>query len=236
MARDGISNVLISTRVSEPEHKVLAESYGFILRDLPMIRIQPLPTSEIKLRQRLNQKKADSMYAFTSRNAVKAILQIPEITNELNTTKIYSVGVQTTDLLEKNGIKVHFTADGNAVSLAEQLISDKATDVIHYCGSMRRDELSQMLLKADISYRDVVVYLTEPVRKIPKHLPDQARFIFFMSPSAVETFFRLGLHHVYDESIYIAIGQTTLKTLLPHPVTTLVAREPSFEAMLQQCR
>ncbi len=236
MARDGTSKLIISTRKSEPEDKVLFESYGFSLFDLPMIHIKKLTKPEILSNLENTSIKPESVFVFTSKNAVLAIKETDELLQRISAGIIYSVGEQTTQILKASGFEVYHTADGNAISLANQLIADKVSSVIHFCGNMRRDELSAKLSEVDISYQDVIVYHTEPVRKIPKKLPDEADYIFFMSPSAVEAFFRLGLHHVYEESIYIAIGQTTLKPLLPQNVTTLVAREPSLEAMLKQCR
>lgn len=235
MKDDRRTEIIISTRSTTEEQRHFAESKGYALLDLPMISFTYEPPEISKLEEFLAEYPK-AVIAFTSANAVKALSESSELCKLINNKVLYSVGEKTTSALQKAGYSNIKTADGDAVSLAKLIASDNITHVLHLCSNIRRPELSDQLQESDIHYKDLIIYHTHPQKTIPKQLPPTGDYIFFMSPSAVIAFFTLGLHHVYEESIYIAIGRTTLHELLPRNVTTRVAREPSFESMVQECR
>lgn len=229
--------LIITTRITDDAEKAFAKKAGYKLVDIPMIRIRKrMNANRCTQISDVLKNNPDAAIAITSRNAVESLFLCDSALTDIRKRRTYAVGQKTAELLAENNFEHIFTADGNAESLGKLIHEHSETAVIHFCGNRRRDELGDQLQENDISYHDEVVYETILQRTIPKNLPGNADFIFFMSPSSVQAFFTLGLHHVYDESVYIAIGRTTLQDLMPRNVTTRVAREPSFESMIKECR
>jgi uroporphyrinogen-III synthase len=164
-------------------------------------------------------------WIFTSQNAVENLTQ----TNF--TGKVYASGKQTANALKGKGFDSKSGASETALSLAETIAEDGITSALFFCGNIRRNELPEYLAKKDVQLKEEVVYhtLLEP-KMIPTQKGDA---LFFMSPSAVESF--AMMNPFSTEIDYYSIGETTANALRKKGVQKInTAAEASFEAMLEQ--
>jgi len=164
-------------------------------------------------------------WIFTSQNAVENLTQ----TNF--TGKVYASGKQTLNVLKEKGFDSKSGASETALSLAETIAEDGIKYALFFCGNIRRNELPEYLAKKDVQLKEEVVYhtLLEP-KMIPTQKGDA---LFFMSPSAVESF--AMMNPFSTEIDYYSIGETTANALRKKGVQKInTAAEASFEAMLEQ--
>ena len=174
--------------------------------------------------------KADA-WIFTSQNAVKNILRQAQYDNDGFSGIIYASGKMTAKALQEKGFDTKFGADETALSLAEKIVEDGITSALFFCGNMRRNELPDYLAKKGVQIKEAVVYhtLLEP-KKIQTQKGDT---LFFMSPSAVESF--AMLNEFSTEIDYYSIGETTANALRKKGIQkSYIAAEASLEAMLKQ--
>ena len=164
-------------------------------------------------------------WIFTSQNAVDKLSQ----TNFAG--KVYASGKQTAKALKEKGFETKSGASETAQNLAELIAEDGVKSALFFCGNIRRNELPNYLAKKGVQLKEVVVYhtLLDP-KKIPSQKGDA---LFFMSPSAVESF---AMMNEFDKELdYYSIGETTASTLRKKGVQKInTAKEASFEAMLEQ--
>ena len=174
--------------------------------------------------------KADA-WIFTSQNAVKNILRQAQYDKDGLPGTVYASGKQTAKALQEKGFDTKFGADETALSLAEKIVEDGITSALFFCGNMRRNELPDYLAKKGVQIKEAVVYhtLLEP-KKIQTQKGDT---LFFMSPSAVESF--AMLNEFSTEIDYYSIGETTANALRKKGIQkSYIAAEASLEAMLKQ--
>ena len=96
------------------------------------------------------------------------------------------------------------TAD-NAAELAEKIIEEaEDTELIFFCGDLRRDELPERLREANFDVDEVVVYQTIAT---PHKMKKSYNGILFFSPSGVNSFFEMN--HLPPGTPLFAIGNTT---------------------------
>ena len=111
------------------------------------------------------------------------------------------------------------------------IAEDGVKSALFFCGNIRRNELPNYLAKKGVQLKEEVVYHT---LLVPKKIPCQkGDALFFMSPSAVESF---AMINEFDTELdYYSIGETTANTLRKKGVQKInTATEASFEAMLEQ--
>jgi len=170
-------------------------------------------------------------WVFTSQNAVKNLLRQAQYDNDGFSGIIYASGKMTAKALQEKGFDTKFGADETALSLAEKIVEDGITSALFFCGNIRRNELPDYLAKKGVQIKEAVVYhtLLEP-KKIQSQKGDA---LFFMSPSAVESF--AMLNEFSTEIDYYSIGETTANALRKKGIQkSYVAAEASLEAMLKQ--
>ena len=164
-------------------------------------------------------------WIFTSQNAVENLTQ----TNF--TGKVYASGKQTAIALKEKGFEAKSGDLETALNLAETIADDGIKSALFFCGNIRRNELPEYLAKKGIQLKEQVVYhtLLEP-KIIPAQKGDA---LFFMSPSAVESF---AMINPFSSDVdYYSIGETTAHALRKKGVQKInTATEASFEAMLKQ--
>jgi uroporphyrinogen-III synthase len=168
-------------------------------------------------------------WIFTSQNAVKNRSFDKLRTNFSGT--IYASGKQTANALKEKGFEPKSGNSETALSLAETIAEDGIKSALFFCGNIRRNELPKYLAKKSIQLKEQVVYhtLLEP-KIIPAQKGDA---LFFMSPSAVESF--AMINPFSTEIDYYSIGETTANALRKKGVRKInTAAEASFEAMLKQ--
>ena len=208
--------IWITKSLSE-QQKACAQNSGLEVKEIALTKIQHLDFPK-----ELPEAEA---WIFTSQNAVKNLSQ-----NTFN-GRVYASGKQTAKALKEKGVKTKIGDSETAQSLAELIVEDGVKSALFFCGNIRRNELPNYLTKKGVKLKEEVVYhtLLDP-KKIPSQKGDA---LFFMSPSAVESF---AMMNEFDTELdYYSIGETTANTLRKKGVQKInTATKASFEAMLEQ--
>ena len=213
---DQKGQIWITKSLSE-QQKICAQNSGLDVKEIALTKIQHLDFPKD-----LTEAEA---WIFTSQNALKNLNQ----TNFAG--KVYASGKQTANVLKEKGVETRNGDSETAQSLAELIVEDGVKSALFFCGNIRRNELPNYLAKKGVQIKEEVVYhtLLDP-KKIPSQKGDA---LFFMSPSAVESF---AMMNEFDTELnYYSIGETTASTLRKKGVQKInTAKEASFEAMLEQ--
>lgn len=213
---DQKGQIWITKSLSE-QQKTCAQNAVLKIKEVALTKIQHLDFPK-------DLPEAEA-WIFTSQNAVNKLSQ----TNFAG--KVYASGKQTAKALKEKGIETKSGDSETAQSLAELIAEDGVKSALFFCGNLRRNELPESLAKKGVQLKEEVVYhtLLDP-KKIPSQKGDA---LFFMSPSAVESF--AMLNEFDTELDYYSIGETTASTLRKKGVQKInTAKEASFEAMLEQ--
>lgn len=164
---------------------------------------------------------------FTSRNAVKAVSNHPEV-QDIRRNPTFCVGEKTADLLDENGFTVQEIAN-NAAKLAQTIVAQYSTESFtFFTGNLRLDELPNQLKNAHVLFNEVEVYETV---LSPNPINTAIDGILFFSPSAVESFL---LANKIKNEICFCIGNTTAKALENNTKNIIVANQPSVENTIIQ--
>ena len=213
---DQKGQIWITKSLSE-QQKACAQNSGLDVKEIALTKIQHLDFPKD-----LTEAEA---WIFTSQNALKNLNQ----TNFAG--KVYASGKQTANVLKEKGVETRIGDSETAQSLAELIVEDGVKSALFFCGNIRRNELPNYLAKKGVQIKEEVVYhtLLNP-KKIPSQKGDA---LFFMSPSAVESF---AMMNEFDTELdYYSIGETTANTLRKKGVQKInTATKASFEAMLEQ--
>ena len=213
---DQKGQIWITKSLSE-QQKTSAQNAVLKIKEIALTKIQHLDFP-------IELPEAEA-WIFTSQNAVNKLSQ----TNFAG--KVYASGKQTAKALKEKGFETKSGDSETAQSLAELIAEDGVQSALFFCGNLRRNELPESLAKKGVQLKEEVVYhtLLDP-KKIPSQKGDA---LFFMSPSAVESF---AMMNEFDTELdYYSIGETTASTLRKKGVQKInTATEASFEAMLEQ--
>lgn len=213
---DQKGQIWITKSLSE-QQKTCAQKAVLKIKEVALTKIQHLDFPK--------DLPAAEAWIFTSQNAVNKLSQ----TNFAG--KVYASGKQTANALKEKGFETKSGDSETAQSLAELIAEDGVKSALFFCGNLRRNELPESLAKKGVKLKEEVVYhtLLDP-KKIPSQKGDA---LFFMSPSAVESF--AMLNEFDTELDYYSIGETTASTLRKKGVQKInTAKEASFKAMLEQ--
>jgi len=213
---DQKGQIWITKSLSE-QQKACVQNSGLDVNEIALTKIQHLDFPK--------ELAAAEAWIFTSQNAVKNLSQT------IFNSRVYASGKQTAKALKEKGVKTKIGDSETAQSLAELIVEDGVKSALFFCGNIRRNELPNYLTKKGVQLKEEVVYhtLLDP-KKIPCQKGDA---LFFMSPSAVESF---AMINDFDTELdYYCIGETTSNTLRKKGVQKInTATEASFEAMLEQ--
>lgn len=208
--------IWITKSLSE-QQKACVQNSGFEVKEIALTKIHYLDFPK-------DLPEAEA-WIFTSQNAVNSLRQNNFV------GKVYASGKQTAKALKEKGFEIKSSNSETAQSLAELIVEDGVKSALFFCGNIRRYELPNYLAKKGIQLKEKVVYhtLLDP-KKIPSQKGDT---LFFMSPSAVESF---AMMNKFDTELdYYSVGETTANTLRKKGVQKInTAKEASFEAMLDQ--
>lgn len=154
---------------------------------------------------------------FTSLNAVKSFFSNSISTQLNNNNKIYCVGTQSENLLNKKGFKVIKT-EKNADDLSAFIIKFAHQEsFLHFCGNIALETIGNNLTEHHIPYQKIISYETELL--FPSIDKDYDSIAFF-SPSGVKSFVK---HNNLDTAKIFSIGETTtneIKKWTNNPVMT----------------
>lgn len=144
---------------------------------------------------------------FTSINAVKSFFDNPISRNLSRNQKIFCVGLQSENFLNKKGFKVIKTKK-NAEDLSQYIISNfKEEQFVHFCGNLALKTIDKILTEHNIDYEKVIAYTTELLS--PKVETNYDAVAFF-SPSGVRSFVKNN--SLQDKTLF-SIGETTTKEI-----------------------
>lgn len=169
--------------------------------------------------------------AFTSMNAVEAVIDVLELDGITPDWTIYSMGGTTKTIIKNYFAESELIATAtNSTELAEAIIENEEEEIVFFCGNQRRDELPALLTKHNIILNEVTVYETvELPIKVKKHYNG----ILFFSPSAVRSFFTAN--KPAPETVLFAIGSTTAQALKNASTNKIITGEfPNKEELAEK--
>lgn len=219
-------NILITGSLSDAQAAPLLAHHSVDI--IPFISIEPLYHEDLK--KQINALAEQHLkVVFTSNNAVKAVSAM--LSQKPSAWKLYSMqGV--TSLAVQN----YFGADSLAATalsseqLAEEILKDSTvSEVLFFCGDLRRDELPLRLSIEGVQVRELIVYNTVAS---PVKLEKQYDAVAFFSPSAVYSFAAQNAMPAY--AVCFAIGNTTantIKNIVPNEVR--IAQPPQKERVVE---
>ncbi len=220
---------IISTKKLQASVKSKLMQEGIEIKDYAFINKEP---SEYRLVAEA-VKNNPAHFVFTSKMGVDTFisaLKYYKIRVPANAI-IYCLEGNTKKSVLTAGMKPLLTAT-SASQLAQMIIKKNFSKrVVFFCSDIRRKELPDLLLAANISISEIEVYKTTLNSQIITCL---YKAILFFSPSGVESFF---LKNKISANIYcICIGNTTaneVKKKLPHAIT-IVSDKPSLQNMIEK--
>jgi uroporphyrinogen-III synthase len=202
------------------------EEEGFQIDVVPFIKIDPVPSAEIKdIIQSLSFQPVTAI--FTSVNAAEMVIK--ELNGYKPVWNLFCIGYST-----RNTLTEYFSEDSiagtgnNASTLALSIIkAGNIKEVVFFCGDLRRDELPLALLEHHIRIKEVIVYKTVSIQN---KVTENYRGILFFSPSGVDSFFAHNL--IEEETILFAIGDTTAGRLKNYTSNKIITSEGSGKEKL----
>jgi uroporphyrinogen-III synthase len=198
---------LLSTALLDNQLIGLLHAAGIRVTACSFIKTQPTLTPEKKMRI-LQFAAQECVVIFTSQAAVAAVQdylsQCPP-----SQWSFYSISGATEKTVQHYypAAKIKATAY-YAQDLVRQLIQNKETAAVFFCGNKRLDTIPKLLHEANIPLEEIQVYET---KLTPYQLSDSFDGILFKSPSAVESFF--SVNTLRAEIPCFAIGNTTAQAL-----------------------
>jgi uroporphyrinogen-III synthase len=175
---------------------------------------------------------AQSIYkhvVLTSITGVKSFLQIAtQLHLNIADYVIYCISRGTKEYAAASGLIIKANAS-NASALADEILKDTAVKAVtHVSSNLRREELSDKLIKEGVMVHDVTAYRTEFTPIVIETFYDA---LVFFSPSAVDSFLTMN---PLQQVPCFCIGKTTADYARQKGYqTTLIAEAPSEDFLLQ---
>ncbi|MEX0774000.1 MAG: uroporphyrinogen-III synthase [Balneolales bacterium] len=221
---------VLSTRKATEEEEKLAHKMGFSLVSHPLLKFEYLEPDQGELEF---EKMAPDAWVFTSKNGVEGFMRIFEQgLIPLKPKKIFAVGRKTASKLKAAGFDAEVPEREHGTALANLIVDHEYIhSVVHFCGNLRRDELSEILVRNGVQVNELFVYKT--IReKYQNDFPQDMQAILFYSPSAVEAFGEAFKR--YSDVPSVAIGSTTAAALSQHNCQKIIeAKDASTASMLK---
>jgi uroporphyrinogen-III synthase len=191
---------IICARKINLENKVLALKNTIFIEDYEVLTIQHLcPDELLKALKNLTVKTI-----FTSIHAVEAVYAFLQKNNlSASTIHCYAVEGRTSNLAIEYNFQIIETAK-NGQSLAESIIKNNETSLVHFTTVDARKEMEDALTKHSIDYQKIMVY-EKTINSISISKPFDG--IMFFSPSQVDGF--LMANKLGTDIPAFCIGETT---------------------------
>ncbi len=210
---------ILSTKKLEKHQKQLLLNAGISVIEKDFIEIHWLS---------FQLKKDPEILLFTSKNAVRSILQ-NEKAEMLKSIPAICVGIKTKKLLKENGFNV-LSSENYAEDLSKVIQQNyKDQHIAFFAGNLRKETLPEMMKKNKISYDEYLVYKTD---FIPGKIENQLDGILFFSSSGIESY--LEMNTISDE-ICFCIGTTTAEALKEISKNLQISEEPTVENVIENC-
>ena len=200
---------------------------GIMIDVQSFIEVEPI-LNETTINKIKETGKQEHTVVITSMNTVEFLAK--HIHPPLN-WKIYCIGNTTKQLVNQllgEGLLAGTAEDAD--HLADQIIADKISSVLFFCGDIRRDDLPNKLKNNDVSVEEVIIYKTI---EMDVNINVNYSGILFFSPSAVRSYFKHN--KVTGETVLFSIGNTTtkeIKSFVNNKVVT--AKETDKESLVKQ--
>ena len=208
---------LLSTKQLSAAQAVLLLNAGFELVTYDAIAIESLD---------FEAPEAIENAIFTSQNGVNSYLKGKSPSNHIK--NCFCVGEKTAALLVEKGQKIAKTLE-NASELAHFIVKNhKNSPFYYFCGTMRRDELPNILKGAKINLFEVKTYKTSLKSE---YFDQKWAGILFFSPSGIESYL---LQNTMGEAIAFCIGETTASEAKKHTDKVMVADQTSVESVIDK--
>lgn len=209
---------LLSTKKLHPHQKELLLNAGFGIVEKDFITIKPL---DFKL------KEIPENLIFTSKNAVKIILEHPNL-KKLLQKNIFTVGEKTSQFLRGKGFNVIATANYGAALADHILAYHKNENFLFLCGKRRNPELPEKLKKNKVVLEEIKVYDTVFT---PKKIDRTFDGVLFFSPSGVKSYCS---ENEMSDGVAFCIGKTTASEAKKYTENVVIATQPSIENVIVQ--
>lgn len=203
---------VLCTRDLEPEYLDEARQCGIQIASQNFIHIEPIISESLQKEIFSNLNKPRQTLLFTSKNAVRIVLQkyFCGISEDIKKTwQIYCLSGATQKVLLQHFSRHQIAASAiSAAILAPQIKKPQQGEIQFFCSNRRRDLLPNFMTKRQIPFREWHVYKTV---NTPHNLNDDYNAYLFYSPSAVESFF--SANRIDHRKPCFAIGKTTLRAI-----------------------
>lgn len=207
---------VLSTKKLTGSQQELLLNAGISLVEQDFISIVPIP---------FELKEIPENLIFTSKNAVKAILDHPKL-SQLKGKKCFVVGAKTSELLRANGFSVARIANYGSELAKEICEFHKTEKFLFLCGKTRHPELPKQLRENNIHFSEIEVYNTLAA---PKKIDRIFDGILFFSPSGVKSYCS---ENDLSGSIAFCIGETTASEAKKYTDNIVIATKQSIENVI----
>ena len=216
---------ILSTKVLLSYQKQVLTDVGFEVLESNFIEV------ETKIFE-LNGIKDNLI--FTSQNAVRSFLthpQFEENKSDLQSKKVFCVGVKSKTILTDAGFEVIAYAD-YASDLTEIICLIYANgSYTFFSGNLRKETLPLVLKNAGIEFNEIEVYETQLK---PHKIKEAVDAILFFSPSGVESYLK---DNPIKKELCFCIGETTAEALEnKHIKNIIIAEHPSVENVITEVK
>ena len=206
--------VILSTKVLSESHRTLLRQSGLDLVEYDAIDISPVAfDAPAKVQNAI----------ITSQNAAQSLL-----TKNILPEKVFCVGEKTQALLLRNGQNV-IKMMQNASELAHFIAKNYKNDVFfHFCGNLRRPDLSEILTQNKVALTEIIAYQTTLIiKKFDRHFDG----VLFFSPSGVTSYVA---QNSLQNTVAFCIGNTTASEAKKHTNSVAVANATTVESVINK--
>ena len=216
---------ILSTKVLLSHQKQVLTDVGFEVLESNFIEVE---TKSFEL----NGIKDNLI--FTSQNAVRSFLNHPQFEenkSDLQSKKVFCVGVKSKTILTDAGFEVIAYAD-YASDLTEIICLIYANEsYTFFSGNLRKETLPLALKNAGIEFNEIEVYETQLK---PHKIKEAVDAILFFSPSGVESYLK---DNPIKKELCFCIGETTAEVLEnKHIKNIVIAEHPSVENVITEVK
>ena len=216
---------ILSTKVLLSHQKQALTDIGFEVLESNFIEVE---TKDFQL------KGIKDNLIFTSQNAVRSFLthpQFEENKSDLQSKKVFCVGVKSKTILTDAGFEVIAYAD-YASDLTEIICLIYANgSYTFFSGNLRKETLPLTLKNAGIEFNEIEVYETQLK---PHKIKETVDAILFFSPSGVESYLK---DNPIKKELCFCIGETTAEALENnHIKNIIIAEHPSVENVITEVK
>ncbi|MEP7372152.1 MAG: uroporphyrinogen-III synthase [Chitinophagaceae bacterium] len=199
------------------------------------IDVIPFTTISMELPESTQRQIKDiltrkTVVIFTSSNAVRSVGAYMK--EQPSGWTIFCIGNTTYSEAKKYFGEENIKDTASTASkLAEKIIPViKETEVVFFCGNLRRSELPDALRKKGIEVKEIIAYKTSLV---PVSINKRYDAVLFFSPSAAESFF--SKNSVPRNTALFVMGETTAVSIKKFSTNQIITGdEPDKNKLISQ--